>query len=260
MSNVDLDALQAELDRFKAANKSLSVQLEQAEDRIGILEGQLADRDAPEEVYEEGCSPSIMDADGLPRAMAEIMRGKGNVHCLTNLYLLIDTWAEHQRQYAVRRAFKEAASTHSDLSMLERFGYVECDITSDLEFKSFAEGDFVKFEDAQKLVAMIAEKASAKPAFTVQVDKMTESHRETFWVRLTNNALRPAEPDGFMDETGQITPSYFENPEHAQHTAAEWAAFLGVPEQVKCTCIMCDFPRRSRKSAKNKPANEGDAS
>jgi hypothetical protein len=84
-----------------------------------------------------------------------------------------------------------------------------------------------------------------KPPFLVEVSKMKESHRETFWVRLTNTALRPANPRPF-DETGTITPFMTEEQEHAQHVAKEWAEFLGVPHQIECNCIMCDIPRRKK--------------
>lgn len=52
--------------------------------------------------------------------------------------------------------------------------------------------------------------------FTVCVAKMTESHRVTYWVHLSNS------------ENGIITPSYHENLEHAEEEAKAYADFLGV--------------------------------
>lgn len=74
--------------------------------------------------------------------------------------------------------------------------------------------------------------------FKVSIDVMTESHRTTYWVRLTNLLARPANPVPF-EETGTISPFMSENLEEAQHEAAVWAQFLAVPEQAQCTCVMC---------------------
>lgn len=88
----------------------------------------------------------------------------------------------------------------------------------------------------------------AEPPFKVSVAKYTESHRVTYWVHIVNTATRPKDA-GILDETGIMQPFYSENEEHAIHTASEWAEFLGVPEQMPCSCIMCEFkskPRRKR--------------
>lgn len=80
-------------------------------------------------------------------------------------------------------------------------------------------------------------------SFQVRVQTMTESHRQTYWVELINKKTRPANP-GIFDKSGLIHPAFFEIQEHAQHTAAEWAEFLGVPHQVQCSCLMCDVKKR----------------
>jgi hypothetical protein len=76
------------------------------------------------------------------------------------------------------------------------------------------------------------------PAFKVAVAEMTESHRRTYWVQLTNLTVRPLSSPP-LDETGVISPFMSENLEEAQHEAAVWAQFLGVPEQAQCSCVMC---------------------
>jgi hypothetical protein len=49
-------------------------------------------------------SPTIVDCDGLPQAMAAILRSHGNIIELANLYALIDAWGEKQRNFAADRA------------------------------------------------------------------------------------------------------------------------------------------------------------
>lgn len=79
---------------------------------------------------------------------------------------------------------------------------------------------------------------SAAAPFTVTIAKMVESHQTTHWVRLTNNAQRPANPSLF-DETGVMHAGIFHEREHAVHTALEWATFLGVEPPEPCNCILC---------------------
>jgi hypothetical protein len=74
--------------------------------------------------------------------------------------------------------------------------------------------------------------------FKVQVITMRESHRLTYWVTIDNLATRPADATIFNDE-GRMQPYYSEIEEQAVHTAAEWARFLGVPDQVECHCPLC---------------------
>jgi hypothetical protein len=50
-------------------------------------------------VYPKNYSPSIMDCDGTPQAMKEVILTKGSMESLANLYLLIDTWGGKQRKY-----------------------------------------------------------------------------------------------------------------------------------------------------------------
>ena len=50
-------------------------------------------------VYPKNFSPSIMDCDGIPQAMKDVILSKGSMESLANLYLLIDTWAGKQRKY-----------------------------------------------------------------------------------------------------------------------------------------------------------------
>jgi len=63
--------------------------------------------------------------------------------------------------------------------------------------------------------------------FKVEISKMNESHRVTWWVILTNTDVRPADAN-FMDSTGQQTPFYSEEKWQAEQEAQEWADFLGV--------------------------------
>ncbi|PPC84626.1 MAG: hypothetical protein CTY38_00850 [Methylotenera sp.] len=71
-------------------------------------------------------------------------------------------------------------------------------------------------------------------AFSVYVEKMEESHRVTYWVRLVNEKLRPVDAQ-IYDNTGQIHPYYSEELERAEFTAQEWAEFLGVEVTVNST-------------------------
>lgn len=83
-----------------------------------------------------------------------------------------------------------------------------------------------------------------EPLFSVRVSKMIESHRETWWVFITNNKLRPI-GTSFLDSVGQMTPFMSEKEEEAIHVGSEYAIFLGYPDQVVCNCIMCR-PRKKR--------------
>lgn len=68
--------------------------------------------------------------------------------------------------------------------------------------------------------------AVPKPAFTVSIEKMTESHRETYWVVLENrNRQSDAKP---WDSEGRITPMYSVHHENALESAMKWARFLGT--------------------------------
>jgi hypothetical protein len=53
-------------------------------------------------------SPTIVDADGLPRVVADVMRNPNCVLALSALYSFIDTWGEKQRRIAVRAAARQA--------------------------------------------------------------------------------------------------------------------------------------------------------
>lgn len=80
----------------------------------------------------------------------------------------------------------------------------------------------------------------ARLRFSVSVSKMEESHRTTWWVVLRNLSI----PHDYFGTTrseapGYITPFMSENEEHARHEAKVWAAFLDVPAQAECDCIMC---------------------
>ena len=192
MLRIDLGLAKLTCDQLHTRLKLADYRIEQLETQVALLEEQTED----DKVYEPGCSPSIMDADGFPQIMADVIRSNGSAHSLTNMYLAIDNWGETQRQYASSQVLDAV---------------VEFDV----------------------------EAPSETPAFTVQLDEMTESHRVTHWVRLTNNALRPKNL-GLLDEAGQITPYVSESREQAIHTASEWAQFLGVPNQVECSCILCE--------------------
>lgn len=63
--------------------------------------------------------------------------------------------------------------------------------------------------------------------FRVEVARMRESHRLTWWVTLINVRTRPAGARVF-DDTGRIFPFMSEIRPHAIQEAHEWAAFLGV--------------------------------
>lgn len=52
---------------------------------------------------ERSYSPTIVDADGLPQAIAAVLRSNGNITDLASLYALIDAWGEDQRLFAVLR-------------------------------------------------------------------------------------------------------------------------------------------------------------
>lgn len=54
-------------------------------------------------------SPTVVDLDGLPQAIAAAIRSKGNVQELTRLYELLDAWGESQRT-AVLKASQSATS------------------------------------------------------------------------------------------------------------------------------------------------------
>lgn len=70
--------------------------------------------------------------------------------------------------------------------------------------------------------------------FEVCVYQMTESHRLTYWVCLTNSD-RPKDATIF-DTDGKVTPFMSENPEHAVLDAKDWAEFLGVSENEISYC------------------------
>ena len=63
--------------------------------------------------------------------------------------------------------------------------------------------------------------------FKVEISKMTESHRVTWWVALTNTDVRPADAN-FMDSIGKMTPFYSTEKWQVEQEAQEWADFLGV--------------------------------
>lgn len=54
-------------------------------------------------------SPTVVDLDGLPQAISEVIRSDGSVNELTRLYELLDAWGESQRT-AVLKASQAAAS------------------------------------------------------------------------------------------------------------------------------------------------------
>lgn len=64
----------------------------------------------------------------------------------------------------------------------------------------------------------------AKP-FRVSVNKMVESHRDTYWVCL-DKGDRPL--DAMPWDDGRMTPFTTEIKEHAEIEAESWAEFLGV--------------------------------
>lgn len=90
-----------------------------------------------------------------------------------------------------------------------------------------------KGQPIRALYAKAAEVVNeVKPAFSVHLDRMQESHRVTYWVRLVNEKLRPLDAQ-IYDNTGQIHPYYSEELERVEFTAQEWAEFLGVEVTVK---------------------------
>lgn len=62
--------------------------------------------------------------------------------------------------------------------------------------------------------------------FTVRIDKMVESSRETFWVTLTNLELYDARE--LFSQPALITPYYSEQLNRAEFEAKKWADFLGI--------------------------------
>lgn len=101
----------------------------------------------------------------------------------------------------------------------------------------------VEQEAWQKMAAYLDSKL---PKFEVSVCKMKESHRNTWWVQIKNLNL-PHHFFGRSDNPGYMTPYMSEVEEQAIHIASEYAKFLGVPDQVVCNCIMCDFPGTQKK-------------
>jgi ribosomal protein S16 len=88
---------------------------------------------------------------------------------------------------------------------------------------------------AQQLNVLLAKTAKAME-FDVSVVKMTESHRITWWVVITNSD-RP-EDAGMMDNVGKLTPFYSTDSKQAIVTAANYALFLGaksvyLPEELQ---------------------------
>jgi len=79
-----------------------------------------------------------------------------------------------------------------------------------------------------------------RPMFTVSIDKMVESSRETYWVTLQNRILRTEDADIF-NRVGIITPYMSEFLDCAELEAYTWAAFLGV------TVTPYSFPDAKRK-------------
>lgn len=65
--------------------------------------------------------------------------------------------------------------------------------------------------------------------FRVSVQKMVESHRETWWVCL-DRGDRPLDAKPW--DKGRITPYMSTNKEHADFTAKEFADFLGVEVSI----------------------------
>jgi len=62
--------------------------------------------------------------------------------------------------------------------------------------------------------------------YIVRVNQMTESHRLTYWVVITNPTRKVT--DNVFNNKGKITPFYSENVEHANIEATQWAEFLEV--------------------------------
>ncbi len=82
--------------------------------------------------------------------------------------------------------------------------------------------------------------------FGVSVLTLRASEGTSYVVELINHRLRPAGAQ-MIDMTGRTHPFAHTNQKYAQHEAKEWAAFLGVPDQASCNCIMCDVPTHKEK-------------
>jgi hypothetical protein len=65
------------------------------------------------------------------------------------------------------------------------------------------------------------ERLEIQGVYKIRVRQMTESHRKTYWVEITNPTY-PADP------TGKIYPCYFEDYKKSNFEANAWAALLGV--------------------------------